>query len=92
MAAETGQDQLVVKSKSESATGKEREQILQFQFDKIFQPKHGQREVFEEISMLAQSVLDGYNVGHESVFWLTPGMHLRIWTDWVRQILDHGGS
>lgn len=64
LAAETGQDQLLVKSRSESATGKEREQVLQFQFDKIFQPKHGQREVFEEISMLAQSVLDGYNVSY----------------------------
>lgn len=33
-AQETGQSQIVVTSKSESATGKEREQINQFTFDK----------------------------------------------------------
>lgn len=62
LAAETGQSHLTVRSRSESAMGKEREQTLTFNFDKVFQPKHGQKEVFEEISMLAQSVLDGYNV------------------------------
>ncbi|KAL7421256.1 kinesin-like nuclear fusion protein [Cryptotrichosporon argae] len=61
-AAEMGQSQITVTSKSESAMGREREQVLNFAFDKIFQPKAGQKEVFEEISMLAQSVLDGYNV------------------------------
>nr|ODN90487.1 kinesin family member C1 [Cryptococcus depauperatus CBS 7841] len=61
IAQETGQSQIVVTSKSESATGKEREQINQFTFDKIFAPHASQKEVFEEISMLAQSVLDGYN-------------------------------
>lgn len=61
-AQETGQSQIVVTSRSESAMGKEREQINQFTFDKIFAPQAGQKEVFEEISMLAQSVLDGYNV------------------------------
>ncbi|ORY33143.1 P-loop containing nucleoside triphosphate hydrolase protein [Naematelia encephala] len=61
-AAETGQSQITVTSRTESATGKEREQAANFVFDKIFQPMAGQKEVFEEISMLAQSVLDGYNV------------------------------
>ncbi|WWD21164.1 hypothetical protein CI109_105647 [Kwoniella shandongensis] len=61
-AAETGQSQIVVTSRTESATGQQREQVNQFTFDKIFEPKAGQKEVFEEISMLAQSVLDGYNV------------------------------
>ncbi|WVR09072.1 hypothetical protein IAU60_006133 [Kwoniella sp. DSM 27419] len=61
-AQETGQSQIVVTSRTESATGQAREQVNQFTFDKIFAPKAGQQEVFEEISMLAQSVLDGYNV------------------------------
>ncbi|KAK1922557.1 P-loop containing nucleoside triphosphate hydrolase protein [Papiliotrema laurentii] len=59
---ETGQSQIVVTSRSESATGREREQVNNFTFDKVFQPKVNQAGVFEEISMLAQSVLDGYNV------------------------------
>jgi kinesin family protein C1 len=42
--------------------GKEREQVHAFLFDKVFNPSAGQKDVFEEISMLAQSVLDGYNV------------------------------
>nr|XP_018259173.1 kinesin family member C1 [Kwoniella dejecticola CBS 10117]OBR81331.1 kinesin family member C1 [Kwoniella dejecticola CBS 10117] len=61
-AQETGQSQIVVTSRSESATGQSREQEYPFTFDKIFNPSAGQQEVFEEISMLAQSVLDGYNV------------------------------
>ncbi|KAK8843321.1 hypothetical protein IAR55_006976 [Kwoniella newhampshirensis] len=61
-AAETGQSQITVTARTESATGQQREQVNQFTFDKIFEPKAGQKEVFEEISMLAQSVLDGYNV------------------------------
>lgn len=61
--AETGQSEITFKSRSETAMGKEREQVHSFLFDKVFNPSAGQKDVFEEISMLAQSVLDGYNVG-----------------------------
>lgn len=60
--AETGQSEITFKSRSETAMGKEREQVHSFLFDKVFDPSAGQKDVFEEISMLAQSVLDGYNV------------------------------
>ncbi|KAG5640607.1 hypothetical protein DXG03_007947 [Asterophora parasitica] len=54
--------EIVLESSSESATGQERKEVYNFGFDKVFEPSATQADVFEEISMLAQSCTDGYNV------------------------------
>ncbi|KDR70965.1 hypothetical protein GALMADRAFT_75658 [Galerina marginata CBS 339.88] len=54
--------EIVVASSSSSATGQERKEVYNFGFDRVFEPESTQAEVFEEISQLAQSCTDGYNV------------------------------
>ncbi|KAF8185960.1 kinesin-domain-containing protein [Pholiota molesta] len=54
--------EIVVASSSSSATGQERKEVYNFGFDRVFEPECSQAEVFEEISQLAQSCTDGYNV------------------------------
>ncbi|KAJ3529478.1 hypothetical protein NMY22_g8984 [Coprinellus aureogranulatus] len=53
---------IVLYSTSESAMGNERKEVYTFGFDRVFEPHSTQLEVFEEISQLAQSCVDGYNV------------------------------
>ncbi|TFK65077.1 kinesin-domain-containing protein [Pluteus cervinus] len=54
--------EIALYSSSESATGQERKEVHTFSFDRVFESDSTQTEVFEEISQLAQSCIDGYNV------------------------------
>ncbi|KAG6332091.1 hypothetical protein ID866_7001 [Astraeus odoratus] len=58
----TDHREIVVSSTSSSAMGQERKEVYSFTFDRVFEPDATQSEVFEEISLLAQSCVDGYNV------------------------------
>ncbi|EGO20872.1 hypothetical protein SERLADRAFT_363546 [Serpula lacrymans var. lacrymans S7.9] len=54
--------EIVLYSSSSSAMGQERKEVYNFNFDRVFEPESTQADVFEEISQLAQSCTDGYNV------------------------------
>lgn len=70
--------EIVVTSSGSSAMGQERKEVYAFSFDRVrsvffpkltidgriqvFEPESTQGNVFEEISLLAQSCVDGYNV------------------------------
>ncbi|KAJ2694346.1 kinesin-like nuclear fusion protein [Coemansia sp. RSA 1285] len=47
---------------SETALGKTTSKTFPFKFDRVFAPQSSQDEVFEEVSQLIQSALDGYPV------------------------------
>jgi kinesin family protein C1 len=52
----------VVGPSKQSATGKDITSAYSYSFDRVFSPAAQNSEVFEEISQLVQSALDGYNV------------------------------
>lgn len=45
-----------------SCSGKQRGTKQEFSFDKVFAPNASQGDIFEELSLLVQSALEGYNV------------------------------
>ena len=52
----------VLGPKTQSAMGKDTTTAYAYSFDRVFGPASQNSEVFEEISQLVQSALDGYNV------------------------------
>lgn len=59
---EEGQKLCLTSYRSDTPTGSPTTTIHPFNFDKVFSPSCSNREIFDEISQLVQSALDGYNV------------------------------
>eukprot|EP00752_Nemacystus_decipiens_P004692 g4280.t1 len=55
-------EDIVIKKPKEGARGREEMTETHFEFDRVFKPDSSQEGVFEAVSPLVTSVLDGYNV------------------------------
>lgn len=58
----TDEQEINLIQEHESVTGKSVKKQITFSFDKIFKPDSIQSQVFEEVSHLVQSALDGYRI------------------------------